>query len=74
MKVNINLGIIEGNAKRTLECYIDSRLLRQRKNYDEYYVDVHSTIDTDWRLGDLMILAEHFKVVVEPGSIEIEDH
>ena len=58
-----SLGIIEGDKKRFLESYIDSRLFRQRKTYDEYYIDV-SNAGVNMDLGLLMILAEQFKVQV----------
>ncbi len=72
IKVNVNVGIIEGDKKRALECYLDSMYFRQRKQYDEYYVDVSDVeINAKWVIGDLMIIAEHFTVTVGPDSIEI---
>ncbi len=66
------LGIVEGDHKRMLENYIDERLFRQRKNYDEYYIDVTS-YEVDVELGDLMLLGETFKVVVLEDAIIIAD-
>ena len=65
-----SLGIVEGDEKRRLEDYIDVRFFSQRKSYDEYYVDItNCTVDID--LGDLMILAESFKVIVLDDSVVI---
>ena len=50
------LGIIEGDAKRLLEPYVDGRLFSQRKTYDEYYFDeatVELTIDVIGSLNQL---------------------
>jgi hypothetical protein len=66
------LGVIEGDHKRMLENYIDERLFRQRKSYDEYYIDVTS-YEVDIELGDLMLLGETFKVVVLEDAIIIAD-
>jgi len=74
MKVKINLdglGIIEGDQKRLLENYVDERLLVQRKQYDEYYVQL-AVLEIDIYIRDLMILAEKFKVTVLEGSVTIE--
>jgi hypothetical protein len=57
------MGIIEGDTKRFLESYIDSRLFRQRKTYDEYYIVV-TNVEVNMDLGMLMILAEQLKVRV----------
>lgn len=66
------LGIIEGDAKRLLEPYVDGRLFSQRKTYDEY------TIDTDivkirMDIKDLFILSEKFIVTVGDGWVELEE-
>ena len=66
------IGILEGDRKRILENYIDERLFRQRKNYDEYYIDV-TNYEVDVELGDLMLLGETFKVVVLEDAIIIAD-
>lgn len=57
------LGIIDGAMKRTLESYVDSRMFRQRKTYEEYYID-GTNVEAEINLNDLMILAEHFTVLV----------
>ena len=67
-----SLGIIEGDKKRFLETYIDSRLFRQRKTYDEYYIDV-SSVEVIMDLGLLMILAEQFKVMVLEDCVILSD-
>jgi|18_taG_2_1085343.scaffolds.fasta_scaffold03138_3 hypothetical protein len=68
--VHIELGIIEGQKKRVLERYIDKREFRQRKSYDEYYIDLLRTkLDLD--LNDLFILAEEFRVAVNNNSVTL---
>lgn len=69
--INLGSGIISGEAKRNLECYIDSRFFRQRKSYDEYYVDTDS-VELSLGINDLMILAEDFDVRVMTDSIYLE--
>ena len=64
------LGIIDHQEKVALEDYVDSRVFRQRKAYAEYYIDVTS-FDVDIELGDLMILAERFKVIVLDKPVAI---
>jgi hypothetical protein len=66
------IGIIEGDKKRFLEEYIDSRLFRQRKTYDEYYINVTS-VEVNMDLGLLMILAEQFKVMVLDDCVILSD-
>jgi hypothetical protein len=68
-----NLGIIEGREKRILECYVDERLFRQRKSYDEYYVDV-SNAEVKADLSALMLLAETFKVSVGIDCVMISQY
>jgi hypothetical protein len=72
MKVELVLGIIEGDDKRFLESYVDSRVFRQRKSYDEYYVDV-PYIEMDVDLGLLMLISEKFKVQVFPDCVTISE-
>jgi len=66
----LNIGIIEGDDKRVLENYIDSRVFRQRKSYDEYYIDINGT-ELDLDIRDLMILAENFLVDVFSDYVEL---
>ena len=69
-----NLSIIDRNQKRALECYIDSRLIEQRKDFDEYTVSVSNyKCKADLSLLDLMLLAELFSVKVGPNEIYIGD-
>ena len=66
------LGIIEGDAKRLLEPYVDGRLFSQRKTYDEYYVQVpHVKVKID--IKDLFIMSEKFIVNVGNGWVELEE-
>ena len=67
----LGLGIISGDQKRSLECYVDSRFFRQRKSYDEYYVDV-GEVKFSGGINDLMILAEEFIINITPSSIYVE--
>ena len=62
------LGIISGEQRRALECYVDSRAFRQRKTYDEYYVDL-TNFERVLDLRDLMILAERFKIIVLEDAV-----
>jgi hypothetical protein len=57
------LGIISSEMKRALEDYVDVRVFRQRKAYDEYYIDIQE-VDFDLDINDLLILADHFEVQV----------
>lgn len=66
----LNIGIIEGDDKRVLENYIDSRVFRQRKSYDEYYIGITGT-ELDLDIRDLMILAENFLVDVFSDYVEL---
>lgn len=75
MKIRLELGtlgIISNQQKCALECYVDTRLFRQRKTYDEYYVDT-TNYDVDIELGDMMILGELFKVIVLYDAVIITD-
>ena len=75
MKTRLELGtiwIIEGNDKRVLECYVDERLFTQRKTFDEYYIDVTNHA-VNIEIGDLMVLAENFKVLVTDDAVIISD-
>jgi hypothetical protein len=66
------LGILEGRQKRVLECYVHPALFRQRKHYDEYFVDV-SFLPVNIDIKDLMILAEVFKVEVGADCVWLEN-
>jgi hypothetical protein len=69
MKIDTSgLGIIDSDEKKVLECYIDERLIRQRKSFDEYIVDQDSR-DFDLDIRDLRILAEKFNVQVTDDEI-----
>ena len=74
MKASLQLGIIGGEEKRSLECYFDSRYFNQRKSYDEYYVDAPQEIEIALAMNDLMIISEAFKVRVLPDGIVISDY
>ena len=66
------LGIISGEQKRALECYVDVRAFRQRKTFDEYYVDL-TNFERVLDLRDLMILAERFKIIVLEDAVIVTD-
>jgi hypothetical protein len=68
MNIDLDLGIITGEQKLVLERYIDSRLFRQRKNYDEYYVDSRVE-EFKGNINDLCILAGEFDVCVYAGGL-----
>ena len=67
-----SIGIIEGESKRVLECYVDSRLFEQRKSYDEYFVNV-SNVEVDLGVKDLMLLAEVLTVKVLSDCVSISN-
>ena len=68
-----SLGIISGDNKRSLECYVHPAYFRQRKSYDEYYIDVTS-VEIALDFNDLTILAENFKVrVLEDGHVMLSE-
>ena len=58
------LSIIDRDAKRHLEDYLDARCFSQRKSYDEYYIDVQNAEFDNLGSRDLMYLAQRFKVEV----------
>ena len=66
------LGIIEGDAKRQLEVYVDSRLFSQRKDYDEYTTEVNE-VKIRMDIKDLFILSNSFDVRVGDGLVELEE-
>ena len=70
LNLEINLSLIDGDEKREIERYIDSRLIRQRKSYDEYYVDTSEETITAG-INDLMSLGEKFKVTVLSDSVHL---
>ena len=71
MIVEFELGIIEGDKKRALENLIGSSYFTQRKSYDEYYFN-ESKLNVCWGLGELMSLAEHFKITIGSDRIYFE--
>lgn len=66
------LGIIGGDAKRQLEVYVDSRLFSQRKDYDEYTINVNE-VKIRMDIKDLFILSNSFDVRVGDGWVELEE-
>lgn len=64
------LGIISGDEKRFLEKYVDPNIFRQRKSFDEYYID-ESKVDVDLSLTTLMALSEWFKVSVHSDHVSL---
>lgn len=66
------LSIMSGDEKRALENYVDCRLFRQRKSYDEYTIGNQYVYLEDLDVVDLMIIAENFKVTVYPNAISLE--
>ena len=62
------LTIIDSDEKGVLECYIDARLITQRKQFDEYYVDSDKR-ELELDIRDLSILSEAFIVQVSGNEI-----
>lgn len=74
-EVNLHLhrlGLIDGDTKRQLEVYVDSRLFNQRKDYDEYTVDTDE-VKIKMEIKDLFILSEKFHIQVGNGWVELEE-
>ena len=67
------LGIIQGDNKRALEDYVDPSYFKQRKSYDEYTIDKQYVFVFYRCIGDLMLLAENFKVIVYQDSVCLEE-
>ena len=68
-----SLGIVDGDSKRKLENYVNPQFFRQRKTYDEYYIDV-TNVEIDLDFNDLTILAEDFIVkVLHDGHVVLSD-
>jgi hypothetical protein len=68
------LGIISGNSKRLLECYVDTRLFSQHKCYDEWYItDCTSPSELGLDLRCLFTLSDRFEIRVVRDGIEIEE-
>ena len=65
------LGIIAGEDKRQLENYVHPMYFRQRKSYDEYYIDTNS-VDIELDINDLHILAETFEVTVTRNIVVLD--
>ena len=68
--ITLRLGIITGEQKRSLERYVDPSLFKQRKNYDEYYVDPFYK-EFQYELADLMVISKMFNVTISSNEIEI---
>jgi len=68
----VKIGLISGEQKRIIEPYLDARFFRQRKTYDEYYVDI-DVIEGNFSIRDLMILAEGFDIEVKSNRIIISE-
>ena len=64
------LSLISGDEKRFLETYLNPVLFRQRKSYDEYYVDV-SEVEVNLSLAELMKLSEWFDVTVHSDHVSL---
>lgn len=64
------LGIISGDEKRFLEKYVDPKIFRQRKNFDEYYIDEFN-VGLDLSLTTLMKLSEWFGVTVHSDHVSL---
>jgi len=68
-----SLEIVDGDSKRKLENYVNPQFFRQRKTYDEYYIDV-TNVEIDLDFNDLTILAEDFIVkVLHDGHVVLSD-
>ena len=68
-----DIGIIQGDEKRHLEDYLDAIFFDQRKDYDEYYINVKEVEFVDVTLQDLMYLSERFKVVILNDVIHLQE-
>lgn len=76
MKVRLEvgtLGIITGEQKRHLENYVDRLVFRQRKNYDEFYIDV-TNFESSLDLRQLMRLSESFTIRLLEDCVIISEN
>lgn len=64
------IGIIDGDSKRLLQLYVNETIFRQRKSYDEFYMDQNMFV-LDLDIDDLMILSRCFNIEVFQKSISI---
>lgn len=64
------IGIIDGDSKRLLQLYVDETIFRQRKSYDEFYMDQNMFV-LDLDIDDLMRLSRCFNIEVFQKSISI---
>ena len=71
MKVNVDIGMIDGESKRGIERYFDKSAFKQRKSYDEYYFDVRD-IEIDLDLSDLVEMSHYVQVSVACGELYLE--
>ena len=67
MKVNISIGIIDGESKRGIERFFVKSSFKQRKNFDEYYFDV-SIVEIDFDLSDLVEMSHYIQVSMDCGE------
>ena len=65
------IGIIDGDSKRMLQSYVDERIFRQRKSYDEFYMDENMFV-LELDIDDLMRLSRMFTINVLQNSVTID--
>ena len=64
------IGIIDGDSKRLLQLYVNETIFRQRKSYNEFYMDQNMFV-LDLDIDDLMRLSRCFNIEVFQKSISI---
>ena len=70
-KIELKVGIIEGDLKRFLEGFNTGLIFTQRKHYDEYYSETGGSVDIS--LEELSLISERLGVEVQGDDIIITD-
>lgn len=71
VKLELRVGIIEGDLKRFLEGFNTGLCFSQRKAFDEYYSKTQNEVDIS--LEELSLISERLTVEVQSDEIIITD-
>ena len=73
IRAYLSLGIIKGSVMRNLTEYLPREIFIQRKQYDEYYINVQHA-DIGLTLDKLMELSKIVEVLVRYDGITLKDY